>query len=135
MSLIVWDDKLKLGIPSIDQQHERLVKMLNGLHDAMSARHGNDVLAAIVDELLAYTAEHFSYEESLLKGHAYRNTTEHLALHTELTRQVHDFADQIRSGRVGLSPSVLSFLTHWLTGHICTEDEKYVRFLMAKGVR
>jgi hemerythrin len=135
MSLIEWNDSLRLGIASIDCQHERLVVLINSLHDAMIARHGNDALGVILDELLKYTDEHFSYEEVLFTTHGYRAASEHIALHRELVQQVCDFRDKFKSGRLGMSASVLGFLTQWLTQHICTEDEKYVRFLMAKGVR
>lgn len=135
MALMVWDEKLMLGIPSIDAQHHRLVTLINQLHDAMMARQGHDALGRILDELLSYTAEHFAYEEKLLAKHGYRHLGDHLELHSELTHQVHEFREQFFSGRIGMSAAVLEFLTQWLSSHICTEDDKYVRLLMAKGVR
>lgn len=124
-----------LGLPSIDQQHQQLVGMLNQLHDAMTARHGQAALGQILDDLIAYVHEHFGYEEGLLAKHGYRATSEHLVLHRQLELRVAEFREQYLAGRLGLSPSVLEFLRNWLVTHIGQQDARYVRHLRAKGVR
>ncbi len=45
MSLMEWNEKLSVGVPSIDEQHKKLVAMLNELYDAMQAKHDQDALA------------------------------------------------------------------------------------------
>jgi hemerythrin-like metal-binding protein len=135
MALIDWNDSLKLGIPTLDFQHRRLVDILNRLHEAMVSRQGNEVLVVILDDLVKYTIEHFTYEESVLKAHGYGDYAGHVGLHHELTHQVRDFRLKLKEGRIGLSATVLQFLTQWLTLHIGNEDRKYVAYLTEKGVR
>ena len=56
-----------MGIPQIDTQHKGLVRLINDLHAAMSAGQGIQKVGKILDELVHYTEEHFSYEENMLK--------------------------------------------------------------------
>lgn len=135
MAFIDWNDTLKLGVRSIDQQHQQLVALINQLHEAMSQRRGTEALGEILDELVKYTSSHFAYEEQIFKQHGYRHGAEHMALHLALTKQVLEYRDAFRGGRQGLTPAVLNFLSKWLTDHILAEDEKYVRFFLAKGVK
>jgi hemerythrin len=55
MALITWSDEYQLGIKEIDAQHQKLVAMINTLHNAMKEGRGKDVIQPILNELLAYT--------------------------------------------------------------------------------
>ena len=46
MALIQWNDSLKVGVAEIDKQHQKLVDMINDLHDAMRQGQGNAVPGA-----------------------------------------------------------------------------------------
>lgn len=49
MSLITWSDQLTVGIEEIDQQHQKLVQLINGLHNHMLAGDAGDIMNNIVD--------------------------------------------------------------------------------------
>jgi hemerythrin len=135
MALMIWNESLMLGLPSIDQQHQKLVGLINSLHDAMIARQGHQALGKILDALVDYTHTHFAYEEELFVKHGYRGMAVHVGAHRQLTTKVLEFREQFRNGRIAMSASVLEFLQEWLTKHICETDAQYVRHLRAKGVR
>ncbi len=63
MALITWNNGLDLGVEEIDNQHRKLVAMINDLNDAMRQGRGNDVLAKILGGLINYAATHFNTEE------------------------------------------------------------------------
>jgi hemerythrin len=135
MTLVVWTQSLSFGIPSIDQQHQKLVSLVNALHDAMAARHGQQVLGKILDDLVGYTVQHLAYEEALFAKHGFPEAASHSASHEQLKSKVGEFVEQFRGGRIALSASVLVFLQDWLTKHICNEDARYVPLFKEKGVR
>lgn len=135
MTLVVWTQSLSFGLPSIDQQHQKLVGLVNALHDAMAARHGQQVLGKILDDLVDYTIKHFAYEEALLAKHGFPEAVAHAASHEHLKSKVGDYVEQFRSGRIAMSASVLVFLQDWLVKHICDEDARYVPLLKERGVR
>ncbi len=136
MPLLVWNDKLSLGLPSIDQQHQRLVEMLNELFDAVQAGRGRDVLGRVLVEVLDYTITHFAYEEQLLVLHGYPDTELHRQEHADLSRQVFTIQQKYCSGAsMTLSMEAMNFLRNWLIKHIQGSDRKYAAFLSGKGVR
>ena len=54
MALLVWQDDLNIGIDVIDQQHRRIIEMLNHLHVAQTSLH-KVAVAEVIDELVDYT--------------------------------------------------------------------------------
>ena len=136
MSLVTWSDKLSVGIPSIDEQHKKLVLLLNQLHDGMMAGKGKDVLGGVIKGLIDYTANHFRYEEDLFARTGYPESAAHKQEHTELVRRVVEIQKKYeQSGPAALTIQVMNFLKDWLTTHILKSDMKYSAHLAAKGVK
>ena len=135
MSLITWEDKLKVGVSIIDSDHQQLVKMLNELFDAMKARRGNDVLGKLFDDLVGYTVKHFGNEERLMQQHGYPESPEHKKQHEELKRQAVELQQKFKDGSFSVSIETLNFLKSWLSGHILGTDKQLAGFLIAKGVK
>lgn len=136
MPLIVWNDKLSVGIASIDEQHKKLVSLLNQLHDGMMNGKGKLILGGVLQGLVEYTTVHFKYEEDLFARTGYAEGAVHKAHHDELVRRVLDVRKQYESnGPAALTIPVMNFLKDWLTAHIQGEDRKYGPHLVSKGVR
>ena len=49
MSLIHWDNTLSIGIKTVDDQHKRLVEIMNKLNDALEQGMANDVLGEVLE--------------------------------------------------------------------------------------
>lgn len=136
MPLMTWNDKMSVGIPSIDGEHQKLVAMLNELFDAVQAGKGKDVLGKILDRLIDYTKSHFANEERYMTQHAYPDFAPHKKEHEDLAKQVLDVQHKYHSGATAtLGMEVMNFLKNWLIKHIQGTDMKYSPFLKAKGVK
>lgn len=135
MSLLVWGPNLRVGITLIDQQHERLVALINALNDTMGAGKSRSVLAGILDELISYTNTHFASEEDLMRQHAYGDAPSHKSEHSQLLAKVADFKQQFDSGNTKIAGSLLTFLCDWLSEHILGTDMRFGRTLLEKGVK
>ncbi|NMB81985.1 MAG: hemerythrin family protein [Ignavibacteria bacterium] len=134
MSLILWNNGYSVNIKSIDAQHQRLVEMINKLHDAMKKGESNAALSGILNDMAAYTLVHFKTEEELFAKYNYPMQDKHKAEHKAFVGKVSAFIDEFKSGRKTLSIDVMNFLTQWLTKHISGEDKAYTSFLNSKGV-
>jgi hemerythrin len=131
-----WNDRLSVGIPSIDIEHRRLVGMLNELFDSAQNGKGKETLGKILDGLVTYTATHFANEERYFAQHAYPDSKAHKAEHDALAKSVIDVQKRYRAGAsAALSMEVLNFLKNWLSKHIQGSDKKYAPYLTARGVR
>ncbi len=134
-SLVQWSPALSVQIPSIDEQHHRLVDLLNGLHQAMSQSKPREAIGAVLDELVAYTGSHFAYEEGLFDKHGYPEQAKHKELHVKLVEQVLAFQRQFKAGERNLDVEIFNFLKDWLVNHIMGVDRRYSTFLSSRGVR
>ena len=134
MSLIVWSDKLSVGIKEIDDQHMRLVAIINELHDAMAVGHGKDVLAKVLDELVRYTVYHFSTEERLMRVYDYVDHVAHEKEHKDLVQTAAELQKAVHEGTSSLTLATMHFLRDWLNHHILGSDLKLGRYLHSKGV-
>lgn len=134
MSLILWNNSFSVNIMKIDLQHQRLVDMINKLHDSMKKRESNNVLAGILNDMVAYTLVHFKSEEDLFIKFNYPAGRIHKMEHDLFIKKVEEFVGEFKSGNKILSIEVLNFLTEWLSQHIKIQDKAYTNFLNDKGI-
>ena len=135
MPLMKWNDKLSVGIASIDTEHKKLVDMVNELYDGVMSGHGKDALGHVLTRLIEYTRGHFAHEEKLFAQTGYKEAALHKKEHEDLTKQVLEVQAKYNSGAIStLSIDVLHFLKNWLVEHIQGEDKKYAPWLISKGV-
>lgn len=136
MPMMEWNPKLSVGVKQFDDEHKRLVSMVNDLFDAVSAGRGKDVLGPILDGLLSYTKTHFANEERFMSQHKFPNFAAHKAEHDALTKQVLDVEKKFKAGSSSvLSLEVMAFLKNWLLKHIMGTDKGYTTFLNEHGVK
>lgn len=135
MALINWDDSLSVKVTLIDQQHQKLVAMINELSDAMKQGKGKDVLGRIVSGLVSYTVTHFKTEEKYFDQFGYPERDSHKKLHTAFVQKVSEFKAGIEQGKQTLTIEVLNFLSDWLQKHIKVVDKQYSQFFNEKGLK
>jgi hemerythrin-like metal-binding protein len=134
MSLITWSTSIALDIPSIDNQHQRWISLINDLHEAMRTGKGRAVVGQTLTAMIDYTRTHFTAEEGLMSKHKYPEYTQHKALHDEFTAKLLDWQRQQKVTDTVLTLEVMNTLKDWLINHIQTVDRKYVPYLKSKGV-
>ncbi len=135
MPLMTWNEKMSVGVKVLDDDHKRLVALVNELHDALKTGHGKDALGKILDSLVTYTKSHFAREEQFFARRNYPDSAAHKKEHDDLTNQVLQVQAKFNSGAsTGLSLQVMNFLRDWLTNHIQGSDKKYGPYLNSKGI-
>jgi len=134
MALFVWDPSLSVDIREVDEQHKKLISLVNGLFEAMKTGHGRTVLKEILDELVDYTKYHFGTEEALMTQYRYPSYPAHKREHDELARKAFELKTQNDRGENVITVEVMNFLKSWLTNHIKGSDKKYTKFFREHGV-
>ncbi len=134
MALFTFDSRLKTNITLCDQQHEKLISILNELHDEMKSGKDREIQGKTLTELLNYTVYHFETEEALLEQNEYPYLIRHKAEHAYLTNQVRDLKARYDNGENILTIEILTFLKDWVNDHIIGMDKNYSTFLRNKGV-
>ncbi len=121
--LFVWDDKYDTGIEAIDQDHQRLVKLINDLYEAMQDGSGGALLLPIFSALKHYTENHFVREESYMVECGAPNQENHVREHQRMVDRLIDLEKRHRRGEAAISLQTLTFLRDWLKNHICVIDQ------------
>jgi hemerythrin len=130
-----WNPKLSVGVAVIDDDHQKLVSMVNELYDAIQAGRGKDSLGPTLAKLVDYTKFHFGREEDFMAKTSYPAAVDHKREHDGLTKQVLDVQGKYQSGAAAtLSLEVMNFLKNWLLQHIQGSDKKYGPHLNAQGI-
>ena len=134
MAAITWGPQIELGIAKIDEQHKRLVELINELGQAMEEGRSAEVMSATLAELVDYTHTHFRTEEVLLKEHGYEELPGHQREHRIFTDQIEIYRDRFESGFQSVTQSLMDYLSGWLVTHITVSDRAYLPTLKDAGV-
>lgn len=135
MAFIKWDDSLSVNVKEIDEQHKKLVDLINKLTDAMSAGKAKQILGNILNELASYTVIHFKTEEKYFDKFKYPFTISHKKEHNDFIKKINDFKRDFESGKALLSVEIMKFLKDWLIKHIKGSDKKYSEFFNKHGLK
>ncbi len=132
----VWDARFDTGVVVVDEQHRKLVDLINRL-GTLSARLASTAeLGTILEELKNYTVYHFGTEEDLMRQYGIdaAHQQAHIKAHRHFTEQV-TMAGGIllNSPDTGaeLVASLLKYLTNWLVQHILGADKRMSQELLA----
>lgn len=102
----VWGVGYATGIESIDEQHKRMVNMINSLDSALQQGYSVSIMERIFEEIAAYTVEHFGYEEALFAKYHYPQEEAHVHEHQALATQAKQLQQQFKSGDAEVGPEL-----------------------------
>lgn len=123
--IVEWRDDFSVGNLHIDEQHAILIDIINQLASAESLDN-HHAIAMIIDELVAYAAFHFDYEEQLMARAGYPELELHCVIHEAFVKWATELRDAYAlRGRRPLGQHVLNYLRDWLSHHILGEDQRY----------
>jgi hemerythrin len=125
MEFIMWKDAYSVGYAKIDEQHKKIIKLINDLYSAYMKKSEPVSITRIMSELTSYAKEHFSEEERLFRQYNYIETEEHTKEHALFTRKIGEFVEECGKNEHLLSMKLTTFLQKWLINHILESDMKY----------
>jgi len=134
MTLLTWGDKYKVNVKEIDDQHLRLVEIINKLYDKFSAGERKAVVEEIFPELANYAQYHFETEEHYLTLHHYPEFQSHKSEHEAFVKKLDEFRFDMSERTFDIPMKALLFLRDWLVSHVLGTDKRYSAFLNEKGV-
>lgn len=126
MDCVPWNDRYSVGVRQIDEQHQKLVGIMNKLCDFMDKGEENYVIGEVLEELAEYAWSHFALEERYFIEFDYDKTDEHVAQHREFSKQVSSLKKDLSEGKETVSTDTISFLGKWFTEHVLTYDKEYI---------
>ena len=135
MAFFTWQEKFAFGIKSIDDDHKKLVSLIDELYTLMSQGKAKEVVGEIVKELVEYTKVHFGREEMYMRTIGYAELDEHTEAHRAFIEKIDLFQNKLAAGKDNISVELVMFLRNWLSGHILNTDKKFVPEMQKNGVK
>ncbi len=126
MPIITWDNKFSVKNELIDNQHQKLVQLINDLFDSMRSGKSKDILNQILVHLIEYTEYHFTAEEDMMQKASYKEFESHIKIHENFVKKISEFKADYDEGNVYISLEIINFLKDWILDHILKEDKKYI---------
>ena len=94
--MITWNDAWSVGVDVIDEEHKKLVDILQKLFGALITVQAKSYIKGLVDELMDYTHYHFKNEEAILGKYDYPHLEQHKAQHIALVHSLAGTKDIIQ---------------------------------------
>ncbi|HEY9164255.1 MAG TPA: bacteriohemerythrin [Magnetovibrio sp.] len=117
-----WNNDLLVGIEQLDNDHRKLVSLVNEMSDHALNSHQVD---AVLDALIEYTQDHFAREETVMEACGYPMLLEHQTVHRNLAAKVTGLAKTWRNSEdPEVMVELLDFLRGWLVKHIMETDKQ-----------
>ena len=132
---VEWKDDYSVGIDSIDQQHKKLLNLINQLQTAVDYSTGEQFEREALDELVDYTKTHFTYEEGLMRDNNYPDFEPHKAQHEKMFEKVREVLAEYEQDQDTAMANAAEYLKDWLINHINGTDKEYSSYLIGKGVK
>jgi len=129
MEKITWNDSFNIQVEEIDQQHQRLVDLMNRLIAIQDEKASDDDIADILGAMTNYLGYHFDTEEQMMLDHGYPELESHREEHQTFVTQTAYFIATYREGGASLKSDILLFLKEWLVEHIVKSDGAFGHFL------
>ncbi len=133
-STLEWQESYSVGVQAMDDDHKRLLILLNKFQTAYEYHTGDEFEREALNELVDYTKTHLEREEKLMEENGYPDLEAHKQEHREMIARVEQFLTLYADKGHAVLGEVSQYLRDWLINHINGTDKRYGPYLNAKGV-
>lgn len=129
---LVWnDEELSVGVKLIDEQHKKLIRIINRLQDAIEQGHLDTAFMPTLESLEDYTRTHFRMEEEFMTLFNYPEYSTQKTGHSEFEVHLQKFKVNPKESK----DTLIKYLNVWLYHHIMHQDRKLGEYLNSIGVK
>jgi hemerythrin len=124
MGLIKWKKEYSIGVTKLDNQHKKILKIVNQVIGQQFSTQNEKEIEEILDYLQNYIKEHFKAEEEYMLKHQYSGYEEQRNEHNQFTDRLFEAQkEHFKYGRV-TSINIINFVWDWFSQHILIFDKQ-----------
>lgn len=122
MDKSAWKENFKIGIETIDRQHQELIDLLDRCTKKSIA--SRDEFERLFNEMKTYADIHFETEEKLMLALSYPERAEHQKQHRLFEENLGLLEAEIENWEKSTVITLTSLLRDWFIQHILDCDKK-----------
>jgi hemerythrin-like metal-binding protein len=137
MAIITWEKDYSVGVAELDEQHKKLIAIINNLFSLYAENKFSDVdVEPIFQELTDYADQHFTTEEYYFKLYNYDKKDAHIALHNAYRKKLEELKNFYdKNTNADTLFAINNFLNDWWIWHINHVDKEYTAYFNANGLK
>lgn len=132
MAYFNWADDMEIDRGLKDDDHRKLVDLVNELHTATTEGRGQEVVESIMQRLIGYTMEHLEREERLMAELYFPHLERHKIGHQHFANQLRQLEAKYHLGSISVASKLSAVLRDWLSLHIRRSDKEIKVFIRKK---
>jgi hemerythrin-like metal-binding protein len=129
MTPLLWKDIYSVGVPELDQQHQRLLEIINELIEEQRDSYNAEKFSLAISELTHYAYTHFAAEERLLKAAKFPDMKDHVLSHVDFIMKMMGLALKVEKGSDEDRKELLRYLRDWYAGHVLGIDRFFIPYV------
>jgi hemerythrin len=133
--MVEWGDKFSVGISMIDEEHKKLIGILNKIIYAKEHDVNPEELKEVLREMTEYTVTHFTTEEAYMKAFNYPEYQDHAEEHRCFSSKITAYTYKVIKGDYQFANELIEYLKQWLINHIQVTDKKYIDCFKENGLK
>jgi hemerythrin len=124
MALIEWKKEYSVGVTKLDDQHKKILKIVNQCIGQQFSTQNEREIEEILDFLQNYIKEHFKTEEEYMLKHQYSGYEEQRNEHNQFIDRLFEAQKEyLKHGQV-TSINIFNFVWDWFSQHILILDKQ-----------
>ena len=133
--MIEWDDKFSVDVSLIDEEHKKLIDIINNVIVAKQHNNNPEEILGILNEMIRYAQEHFKTEEAYMIKFNYPEYQYHKEEHIDFSFKMIAYNNRVIDGDYHIANEILEYLKQWLVNHIQKTDKKYTHYFNKNGLK
>ncbi|PKO16132.1 MAG: hypothetical protein CVU39_08890 [Chloroflexi bacterium HGW-Chloroflexi-10] len=127
-NLFDFEAEFRLGIEAVDNEHARLIDMLNAVHNLISIGEKENARYFFTETLSDYVDEHFANEEKFMESFEYPQIDDHKKIHENFKKSYYELKPAIETFDETAFRRALTDVFTWILTHIGKTDRRYARY-------
>ena len=132
--LLEMTSQMKTGIEEMDEQHSRIINMMNETYKAIvekaNAKQRNELIKTFSD----YVSFHFSNEERYFEDFSFEHIDIHKKAHAVFLKLIRELEVAINKAKKEDINKTLIAMRDWVINHFSQDDQQYVELFKSNGL-
>ncbi|MBU1043548.1 MAG: bacteriohemerythrin [Candidatus Omnitrophica bacterium] len=134
MDYIKWHKGLSVNVEEIDNQHKRLIEIINILYSSVIALDSTRLQENILIDMMEFADTHFKTEEKYMERFKFQGLESHRLEHEKFVKKIIKLERVILKSKADARPAMLEFLKDWLESHLLEIDREYIECFNENGL-